>query len=149
MKRANLLLWLILFLALTNIAITATLAIERYLWAGIVDPTKCLTNPESGCFAVMHSSYAQTFGIENTTIGLLGFLLVFSAAAILLSRYRSIPTDYLEYGLFGLLAIGALGAFWFLSVQVFLLKAFCRFCVTIDSLSLVMFGIGAWRFHKL
>lgn len=134
----------IVFFALLNIAITMVIFAEQRNWKLTADPSKCLTDPNSGCYLVQHSVYAESFGIPNTIIGFIGFAAVI--IVVLLLIFDAGPTVHLERALVGMLGIGALMALWFLYVQHFLLRTYCAFCVPIDLISLFMFGLALTRF---
>ena len=137
----------IVFLSLIVLAITAVIAAEQHQWKLSEDPSKCFTDPQAGCFMVQHSVYAETFGIPNTLLSLIGFMAVIIVAVMLIMEKG--PGQYLEWALISMLGVGALFALWFLYVQHFILRAYCTFCIPIDILSLIICGLALIRYLAL
>lgn len=89
--------------------------------------------PGFNCKAVQTSPYASIFGIKFGLIGAIAFtslLLVY-----ILAYNKKIPYWFFQLSI----AIGTLGAVYFISVQAFILKTFCSTCMLIDNL---MIAIG-------
>jgi uncharacterized membrane protein len=86
--------------------------------------------PESGCDKVLHSRWAYWLDIPVSVPAVLVYVALLGAT-ILLQR-RSAPDD--ERGswaaIIALSVIVAGAALWFVGLQVFVIKAFCKFCMT-------------------
>jgi uncharacterized membrane protein len=91
-------------------------------------------SPKSQCQVVQQSNYGKIFGIDNPWYGIIGF-----TAIILLIVAQLINPLWIRRMIISLGAIfsGTL-TIWFLYVQIYLLKAFCIFCVMLDITSIIM-----------
>ena len=86
-----------------------------------------LSCPTSGCSIVQRSGYAHVFGLPLALVGLLGYLAMGSALA-LLRRWGRIAATGLAVG-------GALFALYLIGVQLFVIGAVCFWCVVNDTLT--------------
>jgi|GEM_PF-1529109 uncharacterized membrane protein len=90
----------------------------------------CLTG--QGCKIVRESPYNKLFGIPLAWFGLLSFSLFL--AVFIADYYKKIP----KYILPTISLIGAFYAIYFLSIQAFLIGAFCSTCIAADSIALIL-----------
>src|SRR3989344_6450449 len=121
--------WTILIFILLALGSSAVLAFE---------PLSEVCNVEQGCSVVQNSTYAYTFGVKNSVYGVGIFSLL--SLAILLQIFK--PNDKNEKFIKLSLFIGALTAIYFLSLQVFVLKAYCKYCFIADFSVIIAFGIS-------
>ena len=104
------------------------IAIATYLWLhaiGVVGALKCGTG---GCEIVQASSYARLFGIPVAFYGVAGYLALFGisvagAQPALVSR--AWPTRWLVT----LSGIGFLFTLYLTSLEMFVIHAWCRWCL--------------------
>lgn len=118
---------IIVILAVLGLGISLFLAISHYL--GIVVPCDITR----GCEIVLNSKYSMLFGLPLSVWGV-GYFSSIIVAALLANHYaqwRKILT--------GILAIGALLALVFLSLQFFVIKKVCQYCLITDLLSILLF----------
>jgi uncharacterized membrane protein len=99
-------------------------------WASLHNGPVAGCGTESGCDRVLHSRWAYWLDIPVSVPALLVYLALLGGT-ILLQR-RPAPDD--ERGswaaLIALSVIVAGAALWFVGLQVFVIKAFCKFCMT-------------------
>ena len=96
----------------------------------------CLTS--ENCAVVQSSSYAFIFGYSVAKLGVLAFAVFLSVYLVVLANSLPVWTFLLSN------VIGALYAIYFLSIQAFVLKAFCSSCIVIDSLMIVIAIYSFW-----
>ena len=92
------------------------------------EPLSVVCGLESGCELVQSSSYAYTFGIKNSLYGV-GIFPVFSLLAFFQIFRHS---DKIEKFLKLSLIIGSAIAIYFLALQIFVLQAYCKYCIVVD-----------------
>jgi uncharacterized membrane protein len=118
------LLWVRLLLAVA-IAGAAYLA-----WVAIHNGPVAGCGPQSSCDKVLHSRWAYWLDIPVSVPALLVYLALLGATVLLQKRPE--PDD--ERGswaaIIALSVIVAGAALWFVGLQVFVIKAFCKFCMT-------------------
>ena len=119
--------WLILVRALLAVAIVGA----SYLaWVAIHNGPVAGCGPESGCDKVLHSRWAYWLDMPVSVPALLVYLALLGATVLL--QQRPGPDD--ERGswaaIITLSVIVAGAALWFVGLQVFVIKAYCKFCMT-------------------
>jgi uncharacterized membrane protein len=119
--------WLIWVRALLAVAVVGA----GYLaWVSIHNGPVVGCGPESGCNKVLQSRWAYWLGIPVSVPALLVYLALMGATVLL--RKRTAPDD--ERGswaaIIALAVIVAGAALWFVGLQVFVIKAYCKFCMT-------------------
>src|SRR5574341_961056 len=78
----------------------------------------------NGCSAVLSSSYATVAGIPTAAFGALAYFAAFSFATLAAFGYERART-----GLALLIAPMLITTLWLLYVQVFVLRAYCEYCL--------------------
>ncbi len=100
-----------------------------------------------GCESVLSSSYAKIFGIPVALMGAIYYL------AILFSVFIFLDTKKEKYLRFPMMIsfIGLLSAIWFSFLQLFIIKAFCPYCVVsaISSTAIFITAVYSIRKYKL
>ena len=119
--------WLKLVRALLAVAIVGA----SYLaWVSIHNGPVAGCGPESGCDKVLHSRWAYWLDMPVSVPALLVYLALLGATVLL--QKRPAPDD--ERGswaaIIALSVIVAGAALWFVGLQVFVIKAYCKFCMT-------------------
>lgn len=118
---------IIVILSIVGLAISLYLAITHYLGFTVpCDITK-------GCEAVLNSKYATMLGLPLSVwgVGYFSFVILNSLLANHYLVCRRILTV--------VLGVGAVAAIVFLSIQFFVLKQICQYCLSTDLLSIVIF----------
>ena len=119
--------WLVLVRALLAVAIAGA----SYLaWVAIHNGPVAGCGPESGCDRVLHSRWAYWLDVPVSVPALFVYLALLGATVLL--QKRPAPDD--ERGswaaIIALSLIVAGAALWFVGLQVFVIKAYCKFCMT-------------------
>ena len=90
-----------------------------------------------GCEVVQHSKYSETLGIKNSHFG----VLIFAILSIITFKQIKLPTkkkkQFLKLGLI----IGSIIAIYFIYLQQFILKAYCKYCMVVDISILIALAI--------
>jgi uncharacterized membrane protein len=86
--------------------------------------------PESGCEAVLHSRWAYWFDIPVSAPAVLVYLALLGSTVLL--QKKTSPDDQRgSWAAIIILSVIVAGsAFWFVSLQVFVIQAFCKYCLT-------------------
>ncbi|MCX6749273.1 MAG: vitamin K epoxide reductase family protein [Candidatus Pacearchaeota archaeon] len=91
-------------------------------------PTPEVCNLEAGCYTVQTSSYNSILGIKNSYLG----MLVFLAGIILIYSQIKNPSLMKRKLILAMTIAGAGIAILFLAIQMFILHAFCKYCLVVD-----------------
>ncbi len=96
---------------------------------------KACKTPTNSCSIVQTSKYEKTLGINNSHLGLAGFMILF----ILTFAYLKKPTKKKKF----LITLGTIGgaifSIYFLCIQFFILHAACPYCLVADSSAILSF----------
>ena len=125
--------WTILIFILLALGSSAVLAFE---------PLSEVCNVEQGCSVVQNSTYAYTFGVKNSVYGVGIFAFLSILALIQIFRHSNKMEKFLKFSLI----IGSAIAIYFLILQIFVLKAYCKYCIVVDlSVILALLVLSAPR----
>ena len=116
MNLKNILLLILLLAALIGSAILA------------FKPLSEICNVEEGCDLVQNSIYAETFGIKNSVYGVAVFSLLSIISLFQIFKPTKRKMAFLKFSLF----FGSAIAIYFLALQIFVLKAYCKYCLVVD-----------------
>ena len=107
------------------------------------DSSKFCLTPTS-CDIVSTSSYASTFGIKNSYFGVIIFAILSLVAAWHIREPHHHKSKIIRTGV----VVGATIAIYFLYLQIFVLKAFCTYCLIVDISLLVALALVLihWRY---
>jgi uncharacterized membrane protein len=100
-------------------------------------PTPAICNPGDGCDVVLTSSYAETFGIKNSAIGMIGFGILTILTLLQIINKSNKKRNFIFLGI----AIGSLIALYFIFLQAFVLQAWCKYCMVVDVGLLISLGL--------
>ena len=89
---------------------------------------KACGGTQSTCYAVQQSGYEETIGIKNCYFG----LITFGILIILTLAHIKKPVKYKKQIITFALIIGSLFAVYFIYLQLFVIQACCKYCMTID-----------------
>jgi len=92
---------------------------------------------QTTCYAVQTSQYEATLGIKNAYSGLVAFLLIGFLAFLQIKNPNKERKDLIKYGV----VFASLIALYLLYIQFFVLNAVCKYCMVIDSTTLISLGI--------
>ena len=100
-------------------------------------PLPILCTPFEGCNAVQTSSYAKTFGVDNSKIGIAIFALMILIIIAHIRKPNKSRELFIRLGIFA----GTLVSLYFLYLQQFVIHAWCKYCLVVDIGMLVAFVI--------
>lgn len=83
----------------------------------------CPFFPKEWCHTVQHSPQSKTFGIPNSYLGFIMYVL------ILIMTYMFAAGTLVFWPIQAIVAFGFLFSMYFLYIQAFVLRAFCTWCV--------------------
>lgn len=118
---------ILVILSVLGLGVSLYLAITHYL--GFTVPC----NITQGCEVVLNSKYAKFLGLPLSVwgVGYFSFLIINS----LLANHYAICRKLLTI----CLGLGTLAALVFLSLQFFVIKKVCQYCLVTDLLSIILF----------
>ena len=93
------------------------------------EETPIFCGTESGCNYVTSSQYAYTFGIKNSEYGIFVFAFLALLTFLHIKKPHTIKKATIHTGTI----IGAIVAIYFLYLQQFVLNAYCRYCIVVDT----------------
>lgn len=137
MKRTGII--LILILAFCGLADSVYLAQHE------VSGTPLLCNIDSsavlsGCNVVASSPYSHLFGIPLAEYGVLFYGILFLLAALELAIFHRRVRRALQF----ISLIGVLISFYFILIQVFVIKALCIYCLASALITLLIFIVASF-----
>ena len=91
---------------------------------------------QAGCFEVLGSAYSKIRGIPVAAFGVAGYFTAFSCAIFAAFNY---PRARKFFALVVAMLFAA--TLWFLYVQMFVLHAFCRFCLFSAAICFLLMGL--------
>jgi uncharacterized membrane protein len=107
-----------------------------------MSPEQACGGIETTCYAVQNSSYEKTLGINNSYFGLIAFSILGILALYQINEPNKKTKKVLTYGIIA----GALFAIYFFYLQFFVIKALCRYCMVVDTGSiLTLFIMVFWK----
>lgn len=125
----------ILILAFCGIANAAYIAQSRISGT----PLLCNIQNLSGCNIVANSQYSQLFGIPLAEYGVLFYGILFVLAALELVLFDRLLRRVLQ----GISFAGILASLYLTGVQVFLIGAFCVYCLASSLIALLIFILAS------
>lgn len=103
------------------IGLIASILLTMNQSTGICDPGK-------GCDVVNGSSYGSTLGIKNSVFGIFIFAFILGISLLHLRR----PNQHTRRIIHLAVILGSIVAIYLLYLQLFVIKAFCEYCLIID-----------------
>jgi uncharacterized membrane protein len=91
---------------------------------------------QAGCSEVLSSAYSKIGGIPVAMFGVAGYFTAFSCATFAAFNY---PRARKFFAIMVVMLFAA--TLWFLYVQMFVLHAFCRFCLFSAAISFLLMGL--------
>lgn len=128
---------IIIILAVLGFGVSLYLAITHYL--GFAVPCE-LTH---GCETVLTSKYSVFLGLPLAVWGV-GYFTAVIISGLLANHYI-----FWKKTLTVLLGLGAVASLVFLSLQFFVIKKICQYCLTTDLLSILLFVLDLNVEHKV
>ncbi|WP_431836051.1 vitamin K epoxide reductase family protein [Cellulomonas sp. Y8] len=125
-------------LAAVGLAAACALLLERI--AVLEDPThvpSCTLNPILSCTSVMTSEQASVFGFPNPLIGIVGFTVVLTAAAGMLSGARF--GEWYWLALQAGVTFGVVFVHWLAFQSLYRIGALCPYCLVVWAVMIPIF----------
>ena len=98
----------------------------------------CIFFPKEWCQKVQYSKQSKTFGIPNSFLGLLMYLLILALTLGYVNGW-AIPFWWIQF----IIGFGFLFSMYFTFVQAFILRAFCTWCV-VSAFSFTVMAIAVF-----
>ncbi len=98
----------------------------------------------SGCDKVLSSSYSEVFGIPVALFGVIYYFFVFSTSLFFLFGHSK---KFIAAALL-VTPVGLLASIWFVTLQLFIIKAICFYCMVSAFLSTTLFLTASFIFFK-
>jgi uncharacterized membrane protein len=92
---------------------------------------------QTSCYAVQTSQYEKTFGIKNAHSGLVAFFLIGVLAVMQIKSPNKERKNLITTGV----VFASIIAVYLLYIQFFVLHAICKYCMVIDSSTLLSLAI--------
>ena len=102
-------------------------------------PTPAICDPNEGCDAVLTSSYAETLGVKNSAIGMIAFGILTIITLLQIRNKSHKKRNFIFLGI----VIGSLIALYFIFIQAFILKVWCKYCMVVDIGMIISLGLIA------
>ncbi len=115
--------------ALIGFADASYLTVEHYI--GGIPPC----SPGFDCEKVTTSEYSQILGIPVALLGSLYYFVILLATLV----YFDTRKQFIALGVFAVAPLGLASAVWFTSLQIFVIKAFCPYCLLSAGTSTLIF----------
>ncbi len=96
-----------------------------------------------GCDLVQTSKYAYTFGIKNSWFG----VIIFASLIMMVIYYKAEKKPKLKHTIHTGLIIGSLVSIYFLYLQAYVLKSWCKYCLVVDIGLLIAMSIAIWKWE--
>jgi len=107
-------------------------------------PTPIICNPEEGCDSVLSSSYAYTFGVKNSHYG----VVIFTILSFVTLFHIKKPNKKTRHLIHLSMIIGSLIALYFMYLQYFVIKAYCKYCLVVDIILIIGLLITLFMWEK-
>ena len=125
---------IVLFVVLAAIGFADSAYLTAEHVRGVIPPCTVV----SGCQTVLTSSYATVAGVPVAAAG----LAYYAALLILLTVFLDTGKRAVLHWACWLTTAGLLGSAYLVAVQVFVLKAFCLYCLASAVVSVGLFTVG-------
>ena len=132
-------------LALSLISFIASIAVYQLHQGSDVASGVCSAlGNKSQCDLIGSTPYAKLFGMDNAIIGILGFALMMFLSA---GTYFRLSMLYQKLIIAGSIISGVL-AVYFIYLQMFVIHAYCFYCLIVDISSLVLLAMAVPEIEK-
>ena len=112
-------------------------SVSLYLYNSKINNKKIFCLMGRDCDEVVKSTYGQTFGIENTLIGIIYFVLIFIYGILSLNG-NVFKGTLIYYFIVSASFASVLFSVYLTGVQAFVLKKWCDYCIVSSVTSLLI-----------
>src|SRR3989344_5197785 len=123
--------WIITLIFIASLASSIILSLES---------EQIFCQPGEGCNFVTSSKYAYTFEIKNSIYG----IIIFSILTLLTISQSLKPNKRKKKIINISIIVGSLISVYFLYLQQFVLKEYCKYCLVVDIGILLALAIIIW-----
>lgn len=127
--------WVAVYWIMALVAL-AGLADATFLTVAHLTGDDAVCGSLAGCSAVLGSRYATTLGLPTAAFGALAYFTVFSAAVL-----AAFGHNWVRPILVAVIVLMFVASLYFLSLQAFVLHAFCPFCLLSAALTFFLTGL--------
>jgi uncharacterized membrane protein len=92
---------------------------------------------QTSCYAVQTSQYESTLGIKNAYSGLVAFFIMSILTFFQIKNPKKSVKNLIKY----CTVFASLIAVYLIYIQFFVINAICKYCMVIDSATLISLGI--------
>jgi len=101
----------------------------------------CGQQEDNGCYQVQTSQYEKTLGISNGYIGIVAFLALSILTIAYMKRIWPKKRFQVKFLIHMGIIITLIFSLYFIYLQIFVIKALCKYCLTIDIGAIINFAI--------
>ena len=133
---------IIAILSLVALIFSVIILLQKATGSQSIDNFCSTIDPSSQCDKVQQSVYSQILGIPNPVFGIFGFSLMIALSLYAMhgkKQYTAAKILIIAGGM-----IAGLMSLWFLYLQIFVLHAYCVFCLLVDASSLALLGVSVY-----
>ncbi|RMD45775.1 vitamin K epoxide reductase family protein [Candidatus Pacearchaeota archaeon] len=94
----------------------------------VIPPSNVCGANNSGCSIVNNSKYGKTFGVRNSYWGIFAFTVLISLTISQLVKPNKKKENFIALGII----LGSIVAIYFIYLQLFVIKAYCKYCMVVD-----------------
>ena len=117
--------------------------LSRHIYLKKKSKKKLICPMRSNCDTVIHSDYSKILGIPVEILGMIYYLIIaFSYSLVFVLNLWSMPVAMV---LVGLSACALLFSIYLVSLQAFVVKHWCFWCLSSGIISLVIFLLSYWN----
>jgi len=113
-------------------------AVSFYIYHSKKNNRKLFCLIGENCDDVVKSKYGKTFGIENTIPGMMFYFLVFAYGFLIFLNQNIFKGSIIYYFVVSASFASVLFSFYLASVQAFVLKKWCEWCITSSAVSVLI-----------
>ncbi len=115
-----------------------------YLWKKVIKSKQkiaCFISNKGNCEKVIKSKYNHLFGMDNTILGMLYYVLVFIVGLSYFALPQLTSLDYFILGEKAITGLAVLMSMVLAGIQFFVLKQFCEYCTVANITNVLIFAV--------
>ena len=107
-------------------------------------PISELCIPGNGCDVVHNSKYSELLGRKNSDYGIIAFSIMIILSFLQINKPKKQTKQFIYLGII----IGSIISVYFLYLQQFVIKAYCKYCLVVDISMLICLAILIFNWKK-
>ena len=124
---------IILIFSVLSLLVSIVIAVNKINSNSILEGF-CTKLSNGQCDRVQNSIYSSILGVDLTYFGIFTFLALSTLSFLQLRKDNAVRRKIVLYACIG----AGIFALWLLIIQMIVLKAYCIFCLVIDTSSLIL-----------